>query len=175
MSHTDDFVFQYLLMLNFLHWPFCHLPRDKSLEQEFIKLGQKQYSMECNPEFQKLQEKSIRYQYKSSTVWEQLKLDTLKNELMKFPIAPKEILEKFGDIVPADFTPRVHCSPSNAVRVNAFEWQYSFQDKNGFYYYGILYRKQKNQNYSFRFALGKIITTLSGPITYNAFFSIPVL
>ena len=34
---------------------------------------------------------------------------------------------------------------------------------------------KKNQNYSFRFALGKIITTLSGPITYNAFFSIPVL
>ena len=40
MSHTDDFVFQYLLTLNFLHWPFRHLPRDKSLEQEFIKLGQ---------------------------------------------------------------------------------------------------------------------------------------
>ena len=155
MSHTDDFVFQYLLMLNFLHWPFRHLPRDKSLEQEFIKLGQKQYSMECNPEFQKLQEKSIRYQYKSSTVWEQLKLDTLKNELMKFPIAPKEILEKFGDIVPADFTPRVHCSPSNAVRVNAFEWQYSFQDKNGFYYYGILYRKQKKSKLLIPFCIGQ--------------------
>lgn len=155
MSHTDDFVFQYLLMLNFLHWPFRHLPRDKSLEQEFIKLGQKQYSMECNPEFQKLQEKSIRYQYRSSTVWEQLKLDTLKNELMKFPIAPKEILEKFGDIVPADFTPRVHCSPSNAVRVNAFEWQYSFQDKNGFYYYGILYRKQKKSKLLIPFCIGQ--------------------
>ena len=155
MSHTDDFVFQYLLMLNFLHWPFRHLPRDKSLEQEFIKLGQKQYSMECNPEFQKLQEKSIRYQYRSSTVWEQLKLDTLKNELMKFPIAPKEILEKFGDIVPADFTPRVHCSPSNAVRVNAFEWQYFFQDKNGFYYYGILYRKQKKSKLLIPFCIGQ--------------------
>ena len=155
MSHTDDFVFQYLLTLNFLHWPFRHLPRDKSLEQEFIKLGQKQYSMECNPEFQKLQEKSIRYQYRSSTVWEQLKLDTLKNELMKFPIAPKEILEKFGDIVPADFTPRVHCSPSNAVRVNAFEWQYFFQDKNGFYYYGILYRKQKKSKLLIPFCIGQ--------------------
>ena len=140
---------------NFLHWPFRHLPRDKSLEQEFIKLGQKQYSMECNPEFQKLQEKSIRYQYRSSTVWEQLKLDTLKNELMKFPIAPKEILEKFGDIVPADFTPRVHCSPSNAVRVNAFEWQYFFQDKNGFYYYGILYRKQKKSKLLIPFCIGQ--------------------
>ena len=155
MSHTDDFVFQYLLMLNFLHWPFRHLPRDKSLEQEFIKLGQKQYSTECNPEFQKLQEKSIRYQYWSSTVWEQLKLDTLKNELMKFSIAPKEILEKFGDIVPADFTPRFHCSPSNVVRVNAFEWQYFFQDKNGFYYYGILYRKQKKSKLLIPFCIGQ--------------------
>lgn len=155
MSHTDDFVFQYLLTLNFLYWPFRHLPRDKSLEQEFIKLGQKQYSTECNPEFQKLQEKSIRYLYRSSTVWEQLKLDTLKNELMKFSIAPKEILEKFGDIVPADFTPRVHCSPSNAVRVNAFEWQYSFQDKNGFYYYGILYRKQKKSKLLIPFCIGQ--------------------
>ncbi len=155
MSHTDDFVFQYLLTLNFLYWPFRHLPRDKSLEQEFIKLGQKQYSTECNPEFQKLQEKSIRYLYRSSTVWEQLKLDTLKNELMKFSIAPKEILEKFGDIVPADFTPRVHCSPSNAVRVNAFEWQYFFQDKNGFYYYGILYRKQKKSKLLIPFCIGQ--------------------
>ena len=155
MSHTDDFVFQYLLTLNFLYWPFRHLPRDKSLEQEFIKLGQKQYSTECNPEFQKLQEKSIRYQYWSSTVWEQLKLDTLKNELMKFSIAPKEILEKFGDIVPADFTPRFHCSPSNVVRVNAFEWQYFFQDKNGFYYYGILYRKQKKSKLLIPFCIGQ--------------------
>ena len=155
MSHTDDFVFQYLLTLNFLYWPFRHLPRDKSLEQEFIKLGQKQYSTECNPEFQKLQEKSIRYLYRSSTVWEQLKLDTLKNELMKFSIAPKEILEKFGDIVPADFTPRVHCSPSNVVRVNAFEWQYFFQDKNGFYYYGILYRKQKKSKLLIPFCIGQ--------------------
>ena len=155
MSHTDDFVFQYLLTLDFLYWPFRHLPRDKSLEQEFIKLGQKQYSTECNPEFQKLQEKSIRYLYRSSTVWEQLKLDTLKNELMKFSIAPKEILEKFGDIVPADFTPRFHCSPSNVVRVNAFEWQYFFQDKNGFYYYGILYRKQKKSKLLIPFCIGQ--------------------
>ena len=113
MSHTDDFVFQYLLTLNFLYWPFRHLPRDKSLEQEFIKLGQKQYSTECNPEFQKLQEKSIRYLYRSSTVWEQLKLDTLKNELMKFSIAPKEILEKPPDwLIPST---RISCAPRWSV------------------------------------------------------------
>lgn len=53
MSHTDDFVFQYLLTLNFLHWPFRHLPRDKSLEQEFIKLGQKEYAIELIPNFRK--------------------------------------------------------------------------------------------------------------------------
>ena len=52
MSKNDEFVFQYLLFLDNSFWSFRHLPRNEQMEQEIIKLGQKEFAIEHDPGFQ---------------------------------------------------------------------------------------------------------------------------
>ena len=132
MSHTDDFVFQYLLTLNFLHWPFRHLPRDKSLEQEFIKLGQREFAIEHDPEFQKTMSSPLRLF--PNSVWNQLDLGELRDELRRFSIVGQEILEKFPDISSADISPAVQYIPELLRRSNAYEKLYFFSVNDVFYF-----------------------------------------
>lgn len=141
MSHTDDFVFQYLLTLNFLHWPFRHLPRDKSLEQEFIKLGQKEYAIEHDPKFQEIMRHTLRPF--TNSVWKQLDLGELRDELRRFSIVGQEILENFPDVSSADISPIIQLIPEPVDRFNAYEHLYFFSENGATYYWGVLYRKQK--------------------------------
>ena len=139
MSHTDDFVFQYLLMLNFLHWPFRHLPRDKSLEQEFIRLGQMQYATDHNPEFQKFRESNrglVRSSY--TNVWVQLNLPNF-NGLFQLPIAKKELLEKYGNMIPEKFSPRTLPFPDHPKCAYFPLVVYHFVDELWGYYRGVFY------------------------------------
>lgn len=142
MSHTDDFVFQYLLTLNFLHWPFRHQPRNAQIEQEIIKLGQREFAIEHDPEFQKTMSSPLRLF--PNSVWNQLDLGELRNELRRFSIVGQEILEKFPDVSSADISPIIQLIPEPVDRFNAYEHLYFFSENGATYYWGVLYRKQKN-------------------------------
>ena len=152
MPITDEFVFQYLLFLDNLFWPFRHQSRNAQIEQEIIKLGQREFAIEHNPEFQKTMSHTLRPF--SNSVWNQLDLGELRNELRRFSIVGQEILEKFPDISSADISPAVQYIPEPLRRSNAYEKLYFFSDNDVFYYIGVLYR---SQNWSSRFAPGKII------------------
>ena len=132
MSHTDDFVFQYLLTLNFLHWPFRHLPRDKSLEQEFIKLGQKEYAIEHDHKFQEIMRHTLRPF--TNSVWKQLDLGELRDELRRFSIVGQEILEKFPDVSSADISLEIQLIPEPVDRFNVYEHLYFFSEDGATYY-----------------------------------------
>ena len=152
MSHTDDFVFQYLLTLNFLHWPFRHLPRDKSLEQEFIKLGQKEYAIEHDHKFQEIMRHTLRPF--TNSVWKQLDLGELRDELRRFSIVGQEILEKFPDVSSADISPIIQLIPEPVDRFNAYEHLYFFSEDGATYYWGVLYRRQENSKLVIPFCSG---------------------
>lgn len=139
MSHTDDFVFLYLLTLNFLSWPFRHLQCDKSLEQEFIRLGQMQYATDHNPEFQEFK-KSNRELVRSSytNVWVQLNLPDF-NGLFQLPIVKKELLEKYGNMIPEKFSPRTLPFPNLSKHTYFPLVVYFFLDDFWGYYHGVFY------------------------------------
>ena len=139
MSHTNDFVFLYLLTLNCLSWPFRHLPRDKSLEQEFIRLGQMQYATDHNPEFQKFRESNrelVRSSY--TNVWVQLNLPNF-NGLFQLPIAKKELLEKYGNMIPEKFSPRTLPFPDHPKCAYYPLVVYHVVDEYWGYYHGVFY------------------------------------
>lgn len=139
MSHTNDFVFLYLLTLNCLSWPFRHLPRDKSLEQEFIRLGQMQYATDHNPEFQKFRESNrelVRSSY--TNVWVQLNLPNF-NRLFQLPIAKKELLEKYGNMIPEKFSPRTLPFPDHPKCAYYPLVVYHAVDEYWGYYHGVFY------------------------------------
>lgn len=139
MSHTNDFVFLYLLTLNCLSWPFRHLPRDKSLEQEFIRLGQMQYATDHNPEFQKFRESNrelVRSSY--TNVWVQLNLPNF-NRLFQLPIAKKELLEKYGNMIPEKFSPRTLPFPDHPKCAYYPLVVYHVVDEYWGYYHGVFY------------------------------------
>ena len=77
MSHTNDFVFLYLLTLNCLSWPFRHLSRNTKIEQEIIKLGQREFAIEHDPGFQKTMRHTLRPF--PNSVWKQLDLGELRS------------------------------------------------------------------------------------------------
>ena len=155
MSHTDDFVFQYLLTLNFLHWPLRHLPRDKSLEQEFIKLGQKEYAIEHDPKFQEIMRHTLRPF--TNSVRKQLDLGELRDELRRFSIVGQEILEKFPDVSSADISPIIQLIPEPVDRFNVYEHLYFFQRTEQPIIGEFYTENKKIQNCSSRFAPGEII------------------
>ena len=93
MSDVDDFVFQYLLTLNRSYWQFRHQPRNAQIEQEIIKLGQKEYAIEHDHKFQEIMRHTLRPF--TNSVWKQLDLGELRDELRRFSIVSPEILEKF--------------------------------------------------------------------------------
>lgn len=139
MSHTNDFVFLYLLTLNCLSWPFRHLPRDKSLEQEFIRLGLMQYATDHNPEFQKFRESNrelVRSSY--TNVWVQLNLPNF-NRFFQLPIAKKELLEKYGNMIPEKFSPRTLPFPDHPKCAYYPLVVYHVVDEYWGYYHGVFY------------------------------------
>ena len=69
MSKNDEFVFQYLLFLDNSFWSFRHLPRNEQMEQEIIKLGQKEFAIEHDPGFQETMSHTLRLFLNS--VWKQ--------------------------------------------------------------------------------------------------------
>lgn len=153
MSIIDEFVFQYLLFLDNLFWPFRHQSRNAQIEQEIIKLGQREFAIEHNPEFQKTMSHTLRPF--SNSVWNQLDLGELRNELRRFSIVGQEILEKFPDISSADISPAVQYIPEPLRRSNAYEKLYFFSDNDVFYYIGVLYRRQENSKLVIPFCSGK--------------------
>ncbi len=153
MSITDEFVFQYLLFLDNLFWPFRHQPRNAQIEQEIIKLGQREFAIEHDPEFQKTMSSPLRLF--PNSVWNQLDLGELRNELRRFSIVGQEILEKFPDISSADISPAVQYIPELLRRSNAYEKLYFFSVNDVFYYIGVLYRRQENSKLVIPFCSGK--------------------
>ena len=124
MSIIDEFVFQYLLFLDNLFWPFRHQSRNAQIEQEIIKLGQREFAIEHNPEFQKTMSHTLRPF--SNSVWNQLDLGELRNELRRFSIVGQEILEKFPDVGSADISLEIQLIPEPVDRFNVYEHLYFF-------------------------------------------------
>ncbi len=153
MSDVDDFVFQYLLTLNRSYWQFRHQPRNAQIEQEIIKLGQREFAIEHNPEFQKTMSHTLRPF--SNSVWNQLDLGELKNELRRFSIVSPEILEKFPDVGSADISLEIQLIPEPVDRFNVYEHLYFFSEDGATYYWGVLYRKQKNSKLLIPFCAGR--------------------
>ena len=155
MSDVDDFVFQYLLTLNRSYWQFRHQPRNAQIEQEIIKLGQREFAIEHNPEFQKTMSHTLRPF--SNSVWNQLDLGELKNELRRFSIVSPEILEKFPDVGSADISLEIQLIPEPVDRFNVYEHLYFFQRTEQPIIGEFYTENKKIQNCSSRFAPGEII------------------
>ena len=129
MQKTDEFVFQYLLFLDNSFWPFRHQPRNAQIEQEIIKLGQREFAIEHDPGFQKTMRHTLRPF--PNSVWKQLDLGELRNELCSFSIVSQEILENFSDVSAADLSPTVRHIPEPLNRMNAYGNLYQcFFDRN---------------------------------------------
>ena len=62
-----------------------------------------------------------------NSVWKQLDLGKLRNELRRFSIVRQEILEKFPDVGSADIFPTIQRIPEFVGRFNAYEHLYFFQ------------------------------------------------
>lgn len=153
MSDVDDFVFQYLLTLNRSYWQFRHQPRNAQIEQEIIKLGQREFAIEHDPRFLKTMSRALRFPLNS--VWKQLDLGELKNELRRFSIVSPEILEKFPDVGSADISLEIQLIPEPVDRFNVYEHLYFFSEDGATYYWGVLYRKQKNSKLLIPFCAGR--------------------
>ena len=127
MSDVDDFVFQYLLTLNRSYWQFRHQPRNAQIEQEIIKLGQKEYAIEHDHKFQEIMRHTLRPF--TNSVWKQLDLGELRDELRRFSIVSPEILEKFPDVDSADISLEIRLIPEPVDRFNVYEHLYFFSEK----------------------------------------------
>ena len=174
MQKTDEFVFQYLLFLDNSFWPFRHQPRNAQIEQEIIKLGQREFAIEHDPGFQKTMRHTLRPF--PNSVWKQLDLGELRNELCSFSIVSQEILEKFSDVSAADLSPTVRHIPEPLNRMNAYEKLYFFSDNDVFYYIGVLYRKQEKSKLVIPFCSGRnnsypFWPKKFSPIFYNTQFA----
>lgn len=152
MSDVDDFVFQYLLTLNRSYWQFRHQPRNAQIEQEIIKLGQKEYAIEHDHKFQEIMRHTLRPF--TNSVWKQLDLGELRDELRRFSIVSPEILEKFPDVDSADISLEIQLIPKPVDRFNVYEHLYFFSEDGATYYWGVLYRKQKNSKLVIPFCSG---------------------
>ena len=153
MSKNDEFVFQYLLFLDNSFWSFRHLPRNEQMEQEIIKLGQKEFAIEHDPGFQETMSHTLRLFLNS--VWKQLDLGELRNELRRFSIVRQEILEKFPDVGSADISPTIQRIPEPVDRFNEYEHLYFFSENGVIYYVGVLYRKQEKSKLVIPFCSGR--------------------
>lgn len=152
MSHTNDFVFLYLLTLNCLSWPFRHLSRNTKIEQEIIKLGQREFAIEHDPRCEETKRHALWFPFRS--VWEQLDLGEHKDELLRFSIVVKIILEKLPDVRSTDISPKMRDIPEPMTRFNAYEHLYFFSEDGVAYYRGVLYRKQENSKLLIPFCSG---------------------
>ena len=153
MSDVDDFVFQYLLTLNRSYWQFRHQPRNAQIEQEIIKLGQKEYAIEHDHKFQEIMRHTLRPF--TNSVWKQLDLGELRDELRRFSIVSPEILEKFPDVDSADISLEIRLIPEPVDRFNVYEHLYFFSEDGATYYWGVLYRRQENSKLVIPFCSGK--------------------